>query len=149
MTKHKFLEQFLSAVRGIHVSGAGTKETSYYTAIDNLLDGVGEGLRPKVRCIMQLKNLGAGNPDGGLFAADQCDKKTGDPKDLSAPGRGVTDRRNGATDVRRIGASNRWVKRTSRGGYAGVDFEGFCGVGLPAAAICLGARYDCPSSTRQ
>ena len=53
---------------------------------------------------------------------------------------GVTDRRNGATDVRRIGASNRWVKRASRGGYAGVDFEGFCGAGLVAAAICLGAR---------
>lgn len=61
----------------------------------------------------------------------------------------VTDRRNGATDVRRIGASNRWVKRASRGGYAGVDFEGFCGADLAAAAICLGARYDCPSSTRQ
>jgi hypothetical protein len=28
-----------------------------------------------------------------------------------------------------------------------VDFEGFCGAGFPAAAICLGARYDCPSST--
>jgi hypothetical protein len=52
----------------------------------------------------------------------------------------VTDRRNGATDVRRIGASNRWVERASRGGYAGVDFEGFCGADLVAAAICLGAR---------
>ncbi len=44
----------------------------------------------------------------------------------------VTDRRNGATDVRRIGASNRWVGRASRGGHAGVDFEGFCGAGLVA-----------------
>ncbi len=34
-------------------------------------------------------------------------------------------------------------------GYAGVDFEGFWGAVLVAAAICLGARYDCPSSTRQ
>jgi hypothetical protein len=61
----------------------------------------------------------------------------------------VTDRRNGATDVRRIGASNRWVERASRGGYAGVDFEGFWAAGLSPAASCLGARYDCPSRTRQ
>ncbi|MFT7772316.1 DUF4411 family protein [Roseateles sp.] len=61
----------------------------------------------------------------------------------------VTDRRNGATDVRHIGARNRWVERASRGGYAGVDFEGFCDAGFAPAAICFGARYDCPSSTRQ
>jgi len=61
----------------------------------------------------------------------------------------VTDRRNGATDVRRNGASNGWVNGRPDGGYAGVDFEGFCGADLVAAAICLGARYDWPSSTRQ
>ena len=61
----------------------------------------------------------------------------------------VTDRRNGATDVRRIGASKRWVERASRGGYAGADFEGFWAAGLSPAASCLGARYDCPSRTRQ
>ena len=61
----------------------------------------------------------------------------------------VTDRRNGATDVRRIGASNMWVNGRPEGGYAGVDFEGFCGASFGATASCLGARYDCPSSTRQ
>jgi hypothetical protein len=73
----------------VHVSGAGTKETSYYTALDNLLDGIGETLKPKVRCVMQLKSLGAGNPDGGLFTADQFDRKTGAPKNVAAPSRGV------------------------------------------------------------
>ena len=70
---------FLAAVHGVHVSGSGTKETSFYTAIDNLLDGIGDTLKPKVRCVMQLKSLGAGNPDGGLFTADQFDR------DIEAP----------------------------------------------------------------
>ena len=38
---------------------------------------------------MQLKSLGAGNPDGGLFTADQFDRKTDAPKNVAAPARGV------------------------------------------------------------
>ncbi|MDP3617961.1 MAG: hypothetical protein Q8R49_09140, partial [Rhodoferax sp.] len=89
MAHAKLLEEFLSAVRGVHGTSGGTKETSYYTAINNLLDGVGHTLKPKVRCVMQLKNLGAGNPDGGLFTADQFDRKTSEVKNLGAPARGV------------------------------------------------------------
>lgn len=44
----------------------------------------GAGLKPKVRAVMQLKNLGAGNPDGGLFTQDQFDRKTGEAKNLAA-----------------------------------------------------------------
>lgn len=89
MAKTAFLDVFLSAARGVHSTGGGTKETSYYTAINNLLDGVGDALKPKVRCVMQLKNLGAGNPDGGLFTADQFDRNTSEVKNLGAPARGV------------------------------------------------------------
>ncbi len=85
MTQAKHLEEFLSAVRGIHATGGGTKETSFYTALNNLLDGIGHILKPKVRCVMQLKNLGAGNPDDGLFTADQFDRQTGEAKDLGKP----------------------------------------------------------------
>lgn len=49
-------------------------------------------LKPKVRCVMQLKSLGAGNPDGGLFTADQFDHKTHAPKNVAAPARGVIER---------------------------------------------------------
>ena len=87
--KSHLLASFLSAAKSVHSTGGGTKETSYYTAINNLLDGAGQQLLPKVRCIMQLKNLGAGNPDGGLFTADQFDRKTGSAKDLGQPSRGV------------------------------------------------------------
>ena len=89
MAQAKHLEEFLSTVRGVHGTGGGTKETSYYTALNNLLDGVGHTLKPKVRCVMQLKNLGAGNPDGGLFTPDQFDRKTGETKDMGQPSRGV------------------------------------------------------------
>ena len=89
MAKAFLLEVFLNAVRGVHGTSGGTKETSYYTAINNLLDGAGHTLKPKVRCVMQLKNLGAGNPDGGLFTADQFDRLTSEVKNLGAPARGV------------------------------------------------------------
>lgn len=88
-SKPHLLASFLSAAKSVHSTGGGTKETSYYTAINNLLDGAGHLLKPKVRCVMQLKNLGAGNPDGGLFTADQFDRKTGSAKDLGQPSRGV------------------------------------------------------------
>ena len=89
MKTNNLLEVFLSSVRSVHSTGGGTKETSYYTALNNLLDGAGHSLKPKVRCVMQLKNLGAGNPDGGLFTADQFDRQTGEAKDLGRPSRGV------------------------------------------------------------
>ena len=91
MPDKPFLAAFLAAAHGVHFSGAGTKETSYYTALDNLLDGIGQTLKPRVRCVMQLKSLGAGNPDGGLFTSDQFDRKTEAPKNIAAPARGVVE----------------------------------------------------------
>lgn len=44
MAQAKLLEVFLTAVRGVHSTSGGTKETSYYTALNNLLDGVGNTL---------------------------------------------------------------------------------------------------------
>ena len=65
------LETYLSSVRDTKVSGEGVSELSYYPALHALLEEVGAGLKPKVRCFMNLKNRGAGLPDGGLFTADQ------------------------------------------------------------------------------
>lgn len=93
------LEVFLNAVRGVHSTSGGTKETSYYTALNNLLDGVGHALKPKVRCVMQLKNLGAGNPDGGLFTPDQFDRAAAEVKNLGAPARGVIEVKSPAEPV--------------------------------------------------
>ena len=68
------LENYLRELRDIRSSGAGVKETSYYGALANLLNEVGKTLKPKIRCIINLRNQGAGIPDGGLFTADQFQK---------------------------------------------------------------------------
>jgi hypothetical protein len=65
------LETYLGELHALRASGAGVKETSGYVALANLLDGVGHTLKPKVKCLLQLKNSGAGIPDGGLFTPEQ------------------------------------------------------------------------------
>ena len=65
------LSDYLRAVRRTHQTGAATQETSYYSALEAVFDAVGETLSPEVECVMELKNAGAGNPDGGLFTASQ------------------------------------------------------------------------------
>ena len=114
MTDPQALATFLTAVHGVHASGSGTKETSYYTAIDNLLDGIGDTLTPKVRCLMQLKSLGAGNPDGGLFTAEQFDRKTEAPKNPAAPARGVIEVKSPAEAVDFTAASAQVAKYWDR-----------------------------------
>ncbi len=65
------LETYLRELRDIRSSGAAVKETSYYGALANLLNEVGRGLKPRVQCIINPKNQGAGIPDGGFFTPDQ------------------------------------------------------------------------------
>lgn len=67
----ELLETYLVELREIRSSGAATKETSGYGTLENLFNAVGQKLRPRIRCIVQLKNSGAGYPDGGFFASDQ------------------------------------------------------------------------------
>jgi hypothetical protein len=57
------LETYLTELREIHDSGAATKETSGYPALAKLLDTVGHSLKPKVRCLIQLKNSGVVDSD--------------------------------------------------------------------------------------
>ncbi|MDP3065093.1 MAG: type ISP restriction/modification enzyme [Chloroflexota bacterium] len=72
MKEHtQLLESYFRSLLEVRQSGAGVKEESYYDALSNLLNGIGSGLKPRVRCILQLGNRGAGRPDGGLFTEDQ------------------------------------------------------------------------------
>jgi hypothetical protein len=86
------LEIYLTRLREIRSSGSAVKEISYYGALENLFNEIGKTLKPNVRCNMQLKNQGAGNPDGGLFTADQLKSKRGEEKPLpQTPARGVVE----------------------------------------------------------
>ena len=63
------VEEYLSGLRRIRASGAATGERSTYPALANLLNAVGATLRPKVFCVSELADQGAGHPDFGLYAA--------------------------------------------------------------------------------
>lgn len=67
----KALETYIRELIEIRSSGIAVPETSYYTPLANLLNEIGKALKPKVRCILNIKNQGAGLPDGGLFTANQ------------------------------------------------------------------------------
>jgi hypothetical protein len=84
------LENYLRELRDIRSSGAAVKETSYYPALSNLFNEVGKHLKPRVRCIINLANRGAGLPDGGLFTAEQFQKPSeAEPLPGQPPARGV------------------------------------------------------------
>jgi len=85
----KTVESYISDLREIRATGAAVKETSYYRALEKLMNEIDDSLKPKVRCVMQLKNQGAGMPDGGLFSARQFKRKSSTPTEPENPERGV------------------------------------------------------------
>ncbi len=68
------IRTYLSEIHKIHALGAGTDEVSLYNPLQNLLNEIGRDLKPKVFCIQNLKDLGAGFPDYGLYSAQQLPK---------------------------------------------------------------------------
>ena len=83
------LAAYLHELRDIRSSGAAVKETSYYGPLANLLNAVGKMLKPRVRCLINIQNKGAGLPDGGLFTPDQFQRVTeAAPLPGQAPARG-------------------------------------------------------------
>ena len=95
------VEDYITALRDIRLSGAGVQETSYYGPLANLLNEVGASLKPKVRCIINLANKGAGIPDGGLFTPDQFQKASeAAPLPGQVPARGAIEVKSTADDVR-------------------------------------------------
>jgi hypothetical protein len=90
-------ERYFAAVREIHQLGAGTKERSYYPAIAELLDAIGGELTPKVLCLSDLGNTGAGHPDFGLFLATQVQR--GEPRRGQVPERGVVEMKSVTDDA--------------------------------------------------
>ena len=65
------VETYIHELREIRSSGGGTPEPSYYAPLASLLNDIGKTLKPKVRCIINLKNLGAGFPDGELVPSEK------------------------------------------------------------------------------
>ena len=77
------VEDYIAELRRILATGGGTGELSYYPPLANLLNAVGGALRPKVYCVSELAQQGAGHPDFGLYAAKQV--QGGKPKQGQTP----------------------------------------------------------------
>jgi hypothetical protein len=84
------VETYIRELPEIRSSGEAVPETSYYGALAALLNEIGKSLKPRVRCIVNLRNRGAGIPDGGLFTPDQFQRSSkSEPIAGQPPSRGA------------------------------------------------------------
>ena len=83
------VEAYFSDLGRIRGTGGATGELSYHPALRNLLNAVGAALKPKVFCVGELADQGAGRPDFGLYAAKQIQK--GRPREGQLPERGAVE----------------------------------------------------------
>ena len=80
---------YLKRMWEIRSTGGATSETSFYSALENLFNDLGQELNPKVICNGQLRNQGAGHPDFGLYSKKQCSRGAPKPGEGEIPERGV------------------------------------------------------------
>ena len=71
-------EAYFTDLRLVRRSGGATDERSLYVPLANLLNAIGGTLKPKVFCVQELADQGAGHPDFGLYSTRQVQK--GRPK---------------------------------------------------------------------
>ncbi len=83
------IEAYFTELRQVRASGGATGERSSYGPLANLLNAIGTMLKPKVFCVVELADQGAGHPDFGLYAAKQV--KKGQPRYGQMPERGVVE----------------------------------------------------------
>ena len=81
------VEAYFADLARVRASGGATGERSSYLPLAGLLDAVGATLKPKVFCVQELADHGAGHPDFGLYTAKQVQR--GRPREGQTPERGV------------------------------------------------------------
>ena len=91
------VEHYLTDLRRVRASGGATGERSIYGPLANLLNDVGATLKPKVFCVGELADQGAGHPDFGLYSAKQVQR--GRPREGQAPERGVVEVKSAGDDA--------------------------------------------------
>ena len=82
-------EAYFADLHRVRASGGGTGERSYYPALANLIGAVGRTLKPKVFCVLEGADQGAGHPDYALCTARQVQR--GRPREWQVPERGVVE----------------------------------------------------------
>ena len=91
MTVAAAVEAYFADLGRVRASGGGTGERSSYGPLAHLLDAVGATLKPKVFCVGELADQGAGHPDFGLYTAKQVQRGRGRPREGQTPERGVVE----------------------------------------------------------
>ncbi len=105
------IERYLTDLLEVRGTRSNAPETSFYPALEHLLTSLGKSLNPKVRCVINLANRGAGLPDGGLFTADQFSRKARATEDkdnpflAQNPSRGVIEAKSAAADINELAGS--------------------------------------------
>jgi hypothetical protein len=129
-----FFETYIRDLRDIHLSGAAVPETSYYGVLSNLLTEIGKSLKPKVSCIINIQNKGAGIPDAGLFDQSQFQKSSDvEPLKGTLPARGVVEIKSTKEDVVKVAATAQITKYLNKYGQVLVtNYRDFLLVGRDA-----------------
>ena len=89
MTLTAAVETYFADLGRVRASGGATGERSSYGPLANLFNAIGATLTPKVFCVGELAEQGAGHPDFGLYAAKQVQR--GRPREGQTPERGVVE----------------------------------------------------------
>ena len=116
----------------IRASGGATGEQSSYGPLANLLNAVGATLRPKVFCVGELADQGAGHPDFGLYTAKQVQR--GRPREGQVPERGVVEVKSTGEHLGAVGVREQVARYWGRYGLVLVtNLREFALVGPDAA----------------
>ena len=102
------LETYLNTLATLR--HATVPETSYYAALQTLLNEIGAGLRPRVQAVIHPKNTGAGIPDLGLFDENQ-------PNDQK-PARGIIEAKPVSDDLMQIAQGEQVARYVAHYGQA-------------------------------
>ena len=106
------VEAYFADLRRVRASGGATGERSSYGPLANLLNAVGATLKPKVFCVGELADQGAGHPDFGLYAAKQVRK--GRPRKDQIPERGVVEVKSPGEDTLAPGVRDQVARYRNR-----------------------------------
>ncbi len=86
------VETYLKALHEVRATGGGVAEKSHYAALENLLNEIGRNLKPRVRCVPELRDTGAGHPDFGFYTRSQFQRtKDKEPLPGQLPERGAVE----------------------------------------------------------
>ena len=83
------VETYFADLARTFASGGATGERSSYGPLHGLLSTAGATLKPKVFCVGELADQGAGHPDFGLYSTNQVQR--GKPREGQMPERGVVE----------------------------------------------------------